>query len=515
MLGVYRDVHGRVDGDAGAHRPEDRQPRSLPARSARTACEAMMQDNKALQAGTSHNLGQNFAKAFDLKFQTASGRTRLRWNTTLGRLDAAGRRARHDARRRQRARSARRGSRRSQVVIVPIWQDRRGAQRACSRPPHRDRSRELAGAARHAARARRRPRGHEAGREVLRVGAARRSAAAGDRPPRPRPNQACARAATGGRSDSCRWPVWRRGCRRRWTRIQTRHARCRARAARGEQHPRRITYDAVPSRSWRATADSSTPAGAAIRRCEAEIKEETKATIRVSAGRRVPLGRGADDVHVVRRSRASPRRCGPRRTDRQPLRRRRPRPPRRLACSWPACRSPRSPPRSGRRPTSTTPRAIRERYRALDEALAGVPHRICYAVKANSTLAVLRLLRDLGAGADIVSAGEMARALAAGFAPDADRLQRGGEGATTSCAGRSRAGSATSTSSRWRSWTASPRSPAEEATRRCRSASGSIPTSPPRPIPTSPPGRAGSSSACRWTRCRRRGGDRRGTRDST
>ena len=62
--------------------------------------------------------------------------------------------------------------------------------------------------------------------------------------------------------------------------------------------------------------------------------------------------------------------------------------------------------------------AIRERYRTLDRALAAVPHRICYAVKANSTLAVLRLLRDLGAGADIVSAGELARALAAGFAPD-------------------------------------------------------------------------------------------------
>jgi diaminopimelate decarboxylase len=62
--------------------------------------------------------------------------------------------------------------------------------------------------------------------------------------------------------------------------------------------------------------------------------------------------------------------------------------------------------------------AIRERYHALDEAMAGVPHRICYAVKANSTLGVLRLLRDLGAGADIVSAGEMTRALAAGFAPE-------------------------------------------------------------------------------------------------
>src|SRR5271170_7246084 len=37
------------------------------------SCEAMMQDNKALQAGTSHNLGQNFAKAFDVKFQTEAG----------------------------------------------------------------------------------------------------------------------------------------------------------------------------------------------------------------------------------------------------------------------------------------------------------------------------------------------------------------------------------------------------------------------------------------------------------
>ncbi len=62
--------------------------------------------------------------------------------------------------------------------------------------------------------------------------------------------------------------------------------------------------------------------------------------------------------------------------------------------------------------------AIRDRFRSLDTALAPVPHRICFAVKANSNLAVLRILRDLGAGADIVSAGEMARALAAGFAPE-------------------------------------------------------------------------------------------------
>jgi len=62
---------------------------------------------------------------------------------------------------------------------------------------------------------------------------------------------------------------------------------------------------------------------------------------------------------------------------------------------------------------------IRRQYRALEAAFAAIPHRICYAVKANSNLAVLRLMHDLGAGADLVSAGEMRRALAAGFAPSA------------------------------------------------------------------------------------------------
>ena len=62
--------------------------------------------------------------------------------------------------------------------------------------------------------------------------------------------------------------------------------------------------------------------------------------------------------------------------------------------------------------------AIRSRFRSLDAALVAVPHRICYAVKANSNLAVLRILAELGAGADIVSVGELARALAAGFEPE-------------------------------------------------------------------------------------------------
>ena len=48
------------------------------------ACEALMQDNRALQAGTSHNLGQNFAKQFDLKFQSVEGKEEYAWNTSWG-----------------------------------------------------------------------------------------------------------------------------------------------------------------------------------------------------------------------------------------------------------------------------------------------------------------------------------------------------------------------------------------------------------------------------------------------
>ena len=46
--------------------------------------EALMGDGRALQAGTSHNLGQNFAKAFDLKFQTETGEMAHAWNTSWG-----------------------------------------------------------------------------------------------------------------------------------------------------------------------------------------------------------------------------------------------------------------------------------------------------------------------------------------------------------------------------------------------------------------------------------------------
>jgi len=57
---------------------------------------------------------------------------------------------------------------------------------------------------------------------------------------------------------------------------------------------------------------------------------------------------------------------------------------------------------------------LRRHYRVLDAAFAGTDHLICYAMKANSNQAVLKLLADEGAGMDIVSGGELARARAAG-----------------------------------------------------------------------------------------------------
>ena len=61
--------------------------------------------------------------------------------------------------------------------------------------------------------------------------------------------------------------------------------------------------------------------------------------------------------------------------------------------------------------------AILERFRAYDNAFADAPHKICFAVKANGSLAILKLLAQAGAGFDIVSGGELFRALKAGADP--------------------------------------------------------------------------------------------------
>jgi diaminopimelate decarboxylase len=61
--------------------------------------------------------------------------------------------------------------------------------------------------------------------------------------------------------------------------------------------------------------------------------------------------------------------------------------------------------------------AILDNYRAYDEAFGDLPHSVCFAVKANSSLAVLGLLAKAGAGFDIVSGGELFRVLEAGGDP--------------------------------------------------------------------------------------------------
>jgi diaminopimelate decarboxylase len=60
---------------------------------------------------------------------------------------------------------------------------------------------------------------------------------------------------------------------------------------------------------------------------------------------------------------------------------------------------------------------IRERYAQINHAFGDHPHRVHYALKANSTLAIARLLQDLGGGVDANSGGEIAVALRAGFEP--------------------------------------------------------------------------------------------------
>jgi diaminopimelate decarboxylase len=62
-------------------------------------------------------------------------------------------------------------------------------------------------------------------------------------------------------------------------------------------------------------------------------------------------------------------------------------------------------------------RAIREAYRAIDEAFAAYPHAIHYALKANSTLAIVRLLRSIGSKVDANSGGEIQVAQRAGYVP--------------------------------------------------------------------------------------------------
>jgi prolyl-tRNA synthetase len=83
MLGVYREfMEGYMAMPVITGQKTDSEKFAGALRT--YACEALMQDNKALQAGTSHNLGQNFAKAFDLTFQSEAGQQEFAWNTSWG-----------------------------------------------------------------------------------------------------------------------------------------------------------------------------------------------------------------------------------------------------------------------------------------------------------------------------------------------------------------------------------------------------------------------------------------------
>jgi len=62
--------------------------------------------------------------------------------------------------------------------------------------------------------------------------------------------------------------------------------------------------------------------------------------------------------------------------------------------------------------------AILDRFHAYNQAFGDVPHKVCYAVKANSNLAILKLLAEAGAGFDIVSGGELFRVLQSGANPE-------------------------------------------------------------------------------------------------
>src|SRR4029077_13200325 len=61
---------------------------------------------------------------------------------------------------------------------------------------------------------------------------------------------------------------------------------------------------------------------------------------------------------------------------------------------------------------------LRRHYEIFADAFADVKALVCYAMKANSNQAVIKTLAELGAGADVVSAGELKRARAAGIAPE-------------------------------------------------------------------------------------------------
>ena len=68
---------------------------------------------------------------------------------------------------------------------------------------------------------------------------------------------------------------------------------------------------------------------------------------------------------------------------------------------------------------------LRRHFKAFDSAFDGLAHLTCYSVKANSNISLLKLLKECGAGMDIVSGGELHRALAAGVPLEVVAMEMG------------------------------------------------------------------------------------------
>ena len=84
MINIYAKFAQGFYGNAGCNRFKIRAKSGLLELKKTYCIEALMQDGKALQAGTSHFLGQNFAKAFDVRFTTKDGKQEYVWATSWG-----------------------------------------------------------------------------------------------------------------------------------------------------------------------------------------------------------------------------------------------------------------------------------------------------------------------------------------------------------------------------------------------------------------------------------------------
>ena len=232
-----------------------------------------MGDGRALQAGTSHNLGQNFAKAFDITFQARDKSVQHVWGTSWGvstRLVGGVIMTHGD----DSGLVLPPAIAPYQVVIVPIGRDNWRETVL----PRAQEIQQRAGGGRHPRHARRARRA--ARLEVRRVGAARRAAAARDRPEghrevagadRPPRHAREARRADGR--------TGRRACASCSTTIQ-RNLLERARRVPRRAHAARRRATTRSSRRWKAVPASSSRRGAASADCEAQIKTDTQATIR-------------------------------------------------------------------------------------------------------------------------------------------------------------------------------------------------------------------------------------------